>query len=205
MTACYDLVKTLDHAAMPLGAAVCAMKELSALPKTSRSKLQALPPTGDWQLDIDRPPLGSVIGMLYRAAVDRVRQHMVEEGITGIRPSHLYILRALYPDGVSVTELAERCEVTKQAMSQLLVGLEAMKIVRRVPDPTDGRGKLVKLTRRGEKVLGTAVQAWGQVELEWQELLDGTDMADVRDAMIRFIEAYGEWHPGEQPKLRPVW
>ncbi|HYH52483.1 MAG TPA: MarR family transcriptional regulator [Acidimicrobiia bacterium] len=177
----------------------------AAATDNGRLSFLSQPPTGDWRQDIERPPLGSLISMLFRASVDRVNDHMAERGISGIRPSHLYILRALHPSGLSVTELAERCEVTKQAISQLLEGLENMGIVRRNPDPSDRRGKVVTLTKRGENVLATAVTAWGEVEMEWAHLLDGIDMRDVRDAIIRFLESYGNWHAGEQPKLRPVW
>jgi len=163
-------------------------------------------PTGEWRIDVDRPPLGSLVGMLFRALVDRLRERMVELGGEALRPSQLYILRSLHPRGASVTELAERCEITKQAVSQLLDALEGMDLVRRAPDRTDARSKIVTLTERGEQALATAVRAWGDVETEWADLLGGQQgMQAVRRAMFRFIETYAEWRGGEQPRLRPVW
>ena len=146
-------------------------------------------PTGDW-----------------RADVDRLEVHITERGGQVTRPSHLYILRSLYPDGATVTELAERCEVTKQAISQILDSLETMKVVTRTPDPRDARAKIVKLTKKGERSLETAVLGWGEVEKEWAKVLGGSaPMQEVRQAMFAFIEKYGDWHRGEQPRLRPVW
>jgi DNA-binding MarR family transcriptional regulator len=163
-------------------------------------------PTGEWRVDVDRPPLGSLVGMLFRALVDRLQEKMVELGGEALRPSQLYILRSLHPKGASVTELADRCEITKQAVSQLLDALERMDLVRRAPDRSDARSKIVTLTERGEQALATAVRAWGEVEKEWADLLGGQDgMQAVRRAMFRFIETYAEWRGGEQPRLRPVW
>jgi hypothetical protein len=63
-----------------------------------------------------------------------------------------------------------------------------------------------KLTKKGERSLEIAVLAWGEVENEWAKLLGGpAAMQEVREAMFAFIEKYGDWHRGEQPRLRPVW
>jgi DNA-binding MarR family transcriptional regulator len=163
-------------------------------------------PTEDWLRDIERPPMGSVVGMLFRATVDRVQVHMVARQGEPVRPSHLYVLRSLYPVGTSVSELADRCEVTKQAISQVTDSLESAGLVRRTSHPTDGRVRIVELTEHGRHTLETAVLAWGDVEREWAELLGGPDvMQRVREAMLAFVESYGDWHRGEEPRLRPVW
>jgi DNA-binding MarR family transcriptional regulator len=180
-----------------------------SLDESSHSRMLALSsdaPTGDWRVDVDRPPLGSLTAMVFRAMVDRLAVHISDGAGQVIRPSHLYILRSLYPNGATVTELAERCEVTKQAISQILDSLESMKVVKRTPDPRDARAKIVKLTKKGERSLEIAVRAWGEVENEWARLLGGpAAMQEVREAMFAFIEKYGDWHRGEQPRLRPVW
>jgi len=49
-------------------------------------------PTGDWRADVDRPPLGSLTAMLFRALVDRLEVHITEEGGQVTRPSHLYAI-----------------------------------------------------------------------------------------------------------------
>jgi hypothetical protein len=62
------------------------------------------------------------------------------------------------------------------------------------------------LTKKGERSLEIAALAWGEVENEWAKLLGGpAAMQGVREAMFAFIEKYGDWHRGEQPRLRPVW
>lgn len=51
--------------------------------------------------------------------------------------------------GIRQSALIERSAISKQAIQQLLDGLEAEGIVERLPDPHDGRGKLVSYTRKG--------------------------------------------------------
>ena len=51
--------------------------------------------------------------------------------------------------GMRQSALIERSAISKQAIQQLLDGLEAEGIVERLPDPQDGRGKLVRYTRKG--------------------------------------------------------
>lgn len=163
-------------------------------------------PSGDWQFDVERPPLGSLSTMLLRALTDRMEVHRSAEGGDPLRFSHLYLLRGLYPDGASVTELAVHLDITKQAVSQLVDTLERMQLLRRDPDPRDGRGKIVSLTPEGERELATAVRAWSEVEREWAELIGGQrEMQRVRAAMFAFVEAFGDWHRGERPHNRPVW
>lgn len=162
-------------------------------------------PTGDWRSDIDRPPLGSLTGMLFRAMVDRLDDHIDNKSDWLMRPSHLYLLRSLYPHGASVTQLAKRCEVTKQAISQALTQLERMNLVRRAAHQLDGRAKLVELTEEGNRALGRAVEAWTSVEREWADVIGAEAVHAVRRAMVTFVEAYGDWHQGDQPRLRPVW
>lgn len=54
------------------------------------------------------------------------------------------------PDGVRATDLAETFGVHKSTVSRGLASLEQLGLVERVPDPTDGRARLVRLT--GEAV-----------------------------------------------------
>ncbi|WP_457154901.1 MarR family winged helix-turn-helix transcriptional regulator [Mesorhizobium sp. P5_C1] len=52
-------------------------------------------------------------------------------------------------NGMRQSALIERSAISKQAIQQLLDGLEAEGIVERLPDPQDGRGKMVRYTSKG--------------------------------------------------------
>jgi len=51
--------------------------------------------------------------------------------------------------GIRQAALIDRSAISKQAVQQLLDGLEAEGVVQRLPDPRDGRGKLVGYTSKG--------------------------------------------------------
>jgi DNA-binding MarR family transcriptional regulator len=59
------------------------------------------------------------------------------------------IFHCLREGGLRLTELAERTHTTKQALLYTINQLEAAGYVERVPDPTDGRAKIIRLTERG--------------------------------------------------------
>ena len=71
-----------------------------------------------------------------------------------LTPALVRLLPHLSREGLRPTELARRVEVTKQAVGQALDGLEAMRLVELVPDPSDGRARLVRLTEAGESAYG---------------------------------------------------
>jgi len=51
--------------------------------------------------------------------------------------------------GARPSTLAQRAGITKQAISQLVRELETRGYVEQVPDSTDTRAKIVRLTKRG--------------------------------------------------------
>jgi DNA-binding MarR family transcriptional regulator len=52
--------------------------------------------------------------------------------------------------------LAIQARITLPAMSELVDDLERLGIVERRPDPSDGRGKLIRLTDAGWEAMRTA-------------------------------------------------
>jgi DNA-binding MarR family transcriptional regulator len=73
-----------------------------------------------------------------------------------VRAAHSAVFQYLDDTGTTVSALAERAQMTKQAMAELVHHLEAHDYVSRVPDPADRRAKLVLATERGREVLAIA-------------------------------------------------
>jgi DNA-binding PadR family transcriptional regulator len=67
-----------------------------------------------------------------------------------------------------------RARMTKQSMTELVAHLERHGYVERVPDPADGRAKLVRATERGREVYAIARDATRDV----QDRLDARLAAD---------------------------
>lgn len=87
-----------------------------------------------------------------RALNEELIERLAEHGHTEVRLPHGNVFQYLDDDGTTVSVLAERAHLTKQAMAQLVAHLEAHGYVERVPDPADRRAKLVRATARGGDV-----------------------------------------------------
>lgn len=81
--------------------------------------------------------------LLNEQALARVEQ---PKGTPRIRPAHTSVFPHLDHAGTRLTELARRMGISKQAVGQLVDELEQMGAVVRVPDPSDGRAKLIRFS-----------------------------------------------------------
>jgi DNA-binding MarR family transcriptional regulator len=70
-----------------------------------------------------------------------------------VRPAHTRLFPHIAPEGIRLTELAERLGVTKQAVQPLVADLEHWGMVELAPDPSDGRARLVRWTPAGLQAL----------------------------------------------------
>jgi len=85
-----------------------------------------------------------------------VLARLAERGHPEVRAAHSAVFQYLDDTGTTVSALADRAQMTKQAMAELVHHLEAHGYVSRVPDPADRRAKLVLATERGREVLAIA-------------------------------------------------
>ena len=86
----------------------------------------------------------------YEALLMKIHAELAAAGFADSYPSWgTNIFHYLREGGLRLTELAERTHTTKQALRYTINQLEAAGYVERVPDPTDGRAKIIRLTERG--------------------------------------------------------
>jgi DNA-binding MarR family transcriptional regulator len=86
----------------------------------------------------------------YEALLMRLHTELAAAGYADTYPSWgTNLFHHLRGGGLRLTELAERTHTTKQALRYTINQLEAAGYVERVPDPTDGRAKIIRLTQRG--------------------------------------------------------
>ncbi len=100
--------------------------------------------------------------------------------------AHIHITRHLSLAGSRLTELAERAGMTKQAMGTLVDQCEAWGLVRREPDPVDGRARRIVFTDTGLLWLEAFRQAVTTAEAEFRQQV-GDDVATV---VALGLEAY---------------
>ena len=100
--------------------------------------------------------------------------------------SHVHITRHLALDGLRLTDLAQRANLTKQAMGKLVAQCEAWGLVERLADPRDARAKRIVFTAVGLIWLGAFREAVAQAEDELRAAV-GSDVATV---VALGLEAY---------------
>ena len=116
----------------------------------------------------------------FRAGNELLHRRFAERGHTDIRPPHGAVFPFLDDEGTRVTTLAERAEITKQAMAELVEHLERHGYVERVADPGDRRAKLVRATAKGRELYVIAGEVLAELEADWSRKLGKGKMAQLR-------------------------
>ena len=110
-----------------------------------------------------------------------------ELGFRDLRLVHLALVRSLPVEGLRTTEIAENAGMTKQAVGQLAMELEKLGYVVRLPDPTDGRAKLVRYAPRGLEMAALIPQVLLRAEARIESAVGQSDFITLRRALKRLI------------------
>ena len=131
--------------------------------------------------------LATLMFISYRAMDERVVAAMREAGYD-VTVAQARIAQRIDDGGTRLTDLADRAQVTKQTASLLVAALEQEGLVERVPDPADGRARLIRFTDRGRAASLEAMHVVMGVEREWTEHLGPELAGHLRDALVRLRE-----------------
>jgi DNA-binding MarR family transcriptional regulator len=131
--------------------------------------------------------LATLMFIAYRAMDDRVIRAMRDDGID-VTVAQSRVAQRIAQDGSRLTDLAEQAQVTKQTASVLVAALEHEGLVERVPDPSDGRARLIRLTQKGRSASERAREVVMGVEQEWTDHLGPELAASLREALTRLRE-----------------
>ena len=132
--------------------------------------------------------LGLLLFIPYRALETRVFERLAEAGYDDITPAQARVFQRIGATGTRLTELAEQAQVTKQTAGFLVDQMERAGYVRRVPDPTDARARLVQIAERGAETIPIAAAVVAEVEAEWTTHLGTARAAQLRQALVSLRE-----------------
>jgi DNA-binding MarR family transcriptional regulator len=141
--------------------------------------------------------LGTLLRDPAFAINELVSEGLAERGFADFRPAHGTIGQHIADGGSRVTELARLAQLSKPTVVYLVDDLEQLGYVTRVPDPEDGRAKLVCLTERGARAQDAAREIIAHVEQDWSRLLGVRDFAGLRELLERLHDAL--WPPSAPP------
>lgn len=123
---------------------------------------------------IENAKKASVLQLLFKCArlanEQALEQLKVSTGNQTLRQAHTSLFPYIDFEGTRLTTIADKLGISKQAVSQLVNELEAMGMVERISDPSDGRAKLVRFGAQGQarmlSGLGVLQALAGELEAE---------------------------------------
>ena len=135
-------------------------------------------------LPAGRLAIGQLLARLLREFRAELSAPAAEHGYADMRQPHLHIFGNVGIDGIRLTDLAARAQLSLATTSELVSELQQLGYLERRPDPHDQRAKLIFPTRRGRQALDDAGDRVAEIEEHWRELLSPGRF----DAMCRTMQ-----------------
>lgn len=108
---------------------------------------------------------------------------VVAAGYQDVNPAHVGLFRYPGLDGQRPSEIADQLQITKQSVNDLLGHLEGRGYLARMPDPDDGRARVVRLTAKGRRLQETIHSQARAAERHIADTLGAARYAQLRDAL----------------------
>jgi DNA-binding MarR family transcriptional regulator len=119
-----------------------------------------------------------------RVLASELDTDLAERGYPDLRPGHIALFLSVdRRSGSRITDLAEQNRLTKQAMMSMVDDLEDHGYVRRVPDPSDSRAKLVRLTAHGRRAAAECRRAILALEQRTKRVLGDRAYDALRESL----------------------
>jgi DNA-binding MarR family transcriptional regulator len=132
------------------------------------------------------------------------RGELAESEYNDIRPTHGCVFRHVQGDGLRLTEIAERANMTKQSVGEIVDDLASRGYVQRIPHPEDRRAKLICLTERGEAAQAHGRRLFAKVEKRWAERYGAERIAGLRELLEEVAAAEAPFAVPELAQPEPA-
>lgn len=142
------------------------------------------------------PATAAAVLRVANQLVEGIQQGLAHRGFDDVRPMHGFAFARLSGSPATASELAMHLGVTKQAAAQLVDYLVERGYLRRDPDPTDRRARMLVLTEHGRACTAAADQAAVDVVQHWRDQLPERQFEQLQKALHTIAV------PG---RLRPAW
>jgi DNA-binding MarR family transcriptional regulator len=136
-----------------------------------------------------RANTGTLMLYAYKNFEEDLFARMHAAGHEELRPKHGAVIANIERDGTRLTTLARRAGIGTPAMLQLVDEMERTGYVRRRPDPSDRRAKLVVPTARGIDAAHLSFRIIEEIEANYERLLGRKQYAQLQNALGKICEA----------------
>src|SRR6478752_10303069 len=139
-------------------------------------------------LPTDRLAIGQLLGRLLREFRTELFAPATAGGYPDLREPHLHIFGNVGIDGVRLTELANRAQLSLATTSELVSDLQRLGYLERRPDLVDRRAKLIFPTGRGRQALNDAGDRVAEIEQHWREAVGGVRFDEMCTVMQNLLD-----------------
>ena len=141
------------------------------------------------QPDSERPPfVGAQLRAVWQWLRDQMYAGVVAAGYDDLNPAHVGLWRYPGLEGLRPSQLADRVEITKQSVNDLLGHLEQHGYLERLPDSADGRARVIRLTSKGRRLEETIYAEAGAAQLRIAEILGPRRFAQLHSSLELLTE-----------------
>jgi DNA-binding MarR family transcriptional regulator len=126
----------------------------------------------------------------FRSLIDELHAELARQGHPDVRPAYGFAMQAIGPDGATASEVGRRLGVSKQAAGKTVDRLTELGYAERIPDETDARRKLVRLTPHGLDALARSAAVFEELRTRWAQAL-GTDRLRALESDLRTVVPTG--------------
>jgi DNA-binding MarR family transcriptional regulator len=136
--------------------------------------------------------LGLLLFIPYRAMESAVLAGLAAQGHE-LTVSQARVFQRIGPDGSRPGELAAASQLSKQTLGSIVDQLERKGYVERVPDPLDGRARLVAVTAKGQRLVELSLPVVREMEEVWVAHLGPERTRGLREALEALQEITDPW------------
>lgn len=128
-------------------------------------------------------PLPGLLDICSEILFKEFRREIGKSEFGDIRPTHGCVFRYVEGEGLRLTDIAERANMTKQSIGEIVDDLAARGYVKRIPDPDDRRAKLICLTARGEEAQAHGRRLFADIEKRLGKRYGRERIAQLRELL----------------------
>lgn len=132
--------------------------------------------------------IGIHLNRAYEAWLGRFVEAMNAAGHDWFTLGRANVMGAMDRSGTRQSDLLSKTGLSKQALQQMLDGLERHGITSRSVDPNDKRGRLVHLTEKGQAALADADRIKAELSQHYQRQVGQADLERLEGLLRRFIQ-----------------
>jgi DNA-binding MarR family transcriptional regulator len=137
------------------------------------------------------------------ALADELQRRLAADGLGDVRFADGLLFQHLVGGPQTIGTLADRLEVTQQAVSKSVADLERRGYVARTPDPDDARARHVALTERGDAAIEGGRRHRAAIDAELAERLGPRRVEGARRLLLDVIRDLGADTAVRGRRVRP--